>query len=425
MPENWKTFKFEELYDIASGLSKSRDQFGFGHPFVTFKDVFYNWFLPDKLGDLANTNEKEQIKGGIKKGDIILTRTSETLHELGMSSVALKDYPNSTFNGFCKRLRQKEKSTIEIEPVFMAYFLRSKYFRNEISKYATMTTRASLNIAAINSLSITLPPFDEQQKIASILKPLDDKIENNLAMNKALEDMAMALYKHWFVDFVPFQEGKFIDSELGLIPEGWEVKSLDEEFSITIGRTPPRKEPNWFSKISGIKWISIKDMGNSGTYIFNSSEYLTEEAIKKKNVPVIPSETVILSFKLTVGRVAITTEEMASNEAIAHLKRNKHTRIPNTYSYLYLKCFDYNSLASTSSIATAVNSKTIKGMKIIVPENHINESFDKEVLPLFNQIKNNSHETETLTQLRDTLLPKLISGEVRLKEFEEEITAAL
>jgi len=104
MPENWKTYKFSELFETASGLSKSRDQFGFGSPFLTFKDVFYNYFIPSELGDLANTTEKEQIRGSVKRGDIFLTRTSETLHELGMSSVALKDYPNATFNGFCKRL---------------------------------------------------------------------------------------------------------------------------------------------------------------------------------------------------------------------------------------------------------------------------------------------------------------------------------
>ena len=137
MSKNWKTYKFSELFETASGLSKSRDQFGFGSLFLTFKDVFYNYFLPSELGDLANTNEKEQIRGSVKRGDIFLTRTSETLHELGMSSVALKDYPNSTFNGFCKRLRQKEDSKVKIHPEFIGYFLRSNSFRNEVSQHAT------------------------------------------------------------------------------------------------------------------------------------------------------------------------------------------------------------------------------------------------------------------------------------------------
>ena len=228
MPQNWKTYKFEELYETASGLSKSRDQFGFGSPFVTFKDVFYNYFLPEELGDLANTNEKEQLRGSVQKGDIFLTRTSETLHELGMSAVALKEYPNATFNGFCKRLRLKADSKVQVHPLFIGYYLRSSFFRNEVSAHATMTTRASLNNTSIASLHVTLPSYLEQRNIGEILKSLDDKIELNLQMNKTLEEMAMALYKHWFVDFGPFQDGEFVDSELGEIPKSWEVKTLGD-----------------------------------------------------------------------------------------------------------------------------------------------------------------------------------------------------
>ncbi|CAG2534352.1 S subunit [Maribacter dokdonensis] len=428
MPENWKTFKFEELYDIASGLSKSRDQFGFGYPFVTFKDVFYNWFLPDKLGDLANTNEKEQIKGGIKKGDIILTRTSETLHELGMSSVALKDYPNSTFNGFCKRLRQKEKSTIEIEPVFMAYFLRSKYFRNEISKYATMTTRASLNIAAINSLSITLPPFDEQQKIASILKPLDDKIENNLAMNKALEDMAMALYKHWFVDFGPFQEGKFIDSELGKIPEGWEVKELGELVKILGGYAFKGKD----FKDVGESVIKIKNISNNLVSI-EGSNCIAVQVAEKTNpkFQISPGSFLVAMTGAEVGKVGVVPNygrRMWLNQRVGMISKPafKYADIlvgiflQSTEGYEIIQNLAYGSAQPN------ISSSGIESISIVIP-NDLSIIIDE-----LNQMNNwhlqrisNYTENQTLTQIRDTILLKLISGEVRLKEFEKEITAAL
>jgi type I restriction enzyme S subunit len=210
-----------------------------------------------------------------------------------------------------------------------------------------------------------------------------------------------------------------------MIPKGWEVKNVEDEFNISIGRTPPRKEKKWFSNVSGVKWISIRDMGNANTYIFNVSEYLTEEAVKSKNVPLVPANTVILSFKLTVGRVSITTENMVSNEAIAHFVKSKKTTITSEYLYLALKSFDYNSLASTSSIATAVNSKTVKGMKIIVPVSSSVQPFQHEIKALFEMIKNNSIETETLTTLRDTLLPKLISGEVRVKDIEQTIAKVL
>lgn len=190
----------------------------------------------------------------------------------------------------------------------------------------------------------------------------------------------------------------------------------EEYFDISIGKTPPRKEPEWFSDIDGVKWVSISDMGNCGMYISNSSEYLNPSAIDKFNVKIIPDNTVILSFKLTVGRVAITVGEMTTNEAIAHFKTdNKNI---NEYLYCYLKKFNYQTMGSTSSIATAVNSKIIKAMPFIVPtDDEINE-FHNVTEPMFNQIKLNQMENARLTRLRDTLLPKLMSGEIDVSKVE-------
>lgn len=184
----------------------------------------------------------------------------------------------------------------------------------------------------------------------------------------------------------------------------------EEYFDISIGKTPPRKETEWFSRTDGIKWVSISDMGNCGMYISDSSEYITSSAIDKYNIKIVPDNTVILSFKLTVGRVAITDGKMATNEAIAHFKTNDK-RI-NEYLYCYLKSFNYQTMGSTSSIATAVNSKIIKAMPFIVPTNEEIDRFHNIVNPMFNKIKLNQTENVRLTQLRDTLLPKLMSGEI-------------
>ena len=212
----FKKYKLRELYDVSSGLSKPREEFGFGHPFVTFKDVFYNYFLPDKLSELANTNAKEIKSCSVKKGDIFLTRTSETMNELGMSSVALKDYPNATFNGFTKRLRLKEEVDVEIDPVFIGYHFRTNDIRNQIDMHASMTTRASLNSTAINSIEISIPDIKYQISIGNILKCLDDKIELNRRTNHTLEQIAQTLFKKYFVDY--------IDPEN--LPEGWSITLL-------------------------------------------------------------------------------------------------------------------------------------------------------------------------------------------------------
>src|SRR3989344_9479431 len=184
--------------------------------------------------------------------------------------------------------------------------------------------------------------------------------------------------------FPGHEKTKTVESEMGEIPDGWEVKSLDDLCDISIGRTPPRQEQEWFSKNpKDVKWISIKDLGVGGIFISKTDEYLTKEAVERFNVPVIPGGTLVVSFKLTMGKVAITTEDMLSNEAIAHLKIKKNTHIFLEYLYLVMKVYNYDSLGSTSSIATAVNSKTIKNIKIIVPEKEILGEFFKKIKPLF------------------------------------------
>lgn len=191
----------------------------------------------------------------------------------------------------------------------------------------------------------------------------------------------------------------------------------EEYFDIAIGKTPPRKEHQWFTtNPSDVTWVSISDMGSCGTYIRRSSEQLTQEAVDKFNIRVIPSNTVLLSFKLTVGRIAITYGEMTTNEAIAHFKTDKP--FINEYLYCYLKDFNYQTMGSTSSIATAVNSKLIKAMPFIIPADDEITRFHTVVGPMFEQILNNQIENDSLAEMRDTLLPRLMSGELDVSDLD-------
>ncbi len=263
------------------------------------------------------------------------------------------------------------------------------------------TVQPTLNLSSLKALKFSIPPLTEQQSIASILSSLDDKIDLLHRQNATLEKMAETLFRQWFVE----------DAK-----EEWEIKQLKEITDIAIGRTPPRKESRWFSTNSqDIKWISIKDLGDDGVFISNTSEYLTKEAVETFNIPVIPKDTVVLSFKMTVGRVAITFEEMLSNEAIAHFKFNNKTPFSKEYIYIFLKTYKYETLGSTSSIVTAINSAMIKEMEILIPDEFTMNAFKNETEPLFNKIKTNQTQIRTLTALRDTLLPKLMSGEVRVE----------
>jgi len=417
MPNDWKTYKLSDLTDlITKGTTPSTYGYGFtedGVNFIKSESTNYDGRLDEnsfvKISEEAHAKLK---RSQLKQNDILFSMAGAYLGKTGI--VQKQHLPANTnqANGIIRVNESKANSK------FVSFSLRNPILVNYVNASGGQSAQPNINLTDIGNLEFKFPPLKEQQSISQILSTIDDKIQNNLDINKTLEEMAMALYKHWFVDFGPFQDGEFVESELGLIPEGWEVKKLKDICNITIGRTPPRKEPKWFSFSEGVKWISIKDIGNSGIYISATSECLSEEAVKKFNVPIIQPNTVILSFKLTVGRVAISTERMISNEAIAHLNR-KDEIIPVEFLYSYLKLFDYNTLGSTSSIATAVNSQTIKAMKIIVPKHDVLEDYRIKIFSLFQEIKNNQNENQTLTQLRNTLLPKLISGEIRLKEFRE------
>lgn len=180
-------------------------------------------------------------------------------------------------------------------------------------------------------------------------------------------------------------DGEFVESEMGMIPKGWSIQKAQDVFEINIGKTPPRKEKEWFTESTEDNiWVSIADMGNCGVFISDSSEYLTIEAIRKYNILMVERDSVLLSFKLTIGRVAIADTKLTTNEAIARfILPDKSYR---EFLYLYLKRYEYGSLGSTSSIATAVNSKTIKGMKLLMPNVDIIKEFSHKARPLFEQI---------------------------------------
>ena len=195
--------------------------------------------------------------------------------------------------------------------------------------------------------------------------------------------------------------------------DDWEEGVASDYFNITIGKTPPRKETKWFSTSNKDHvWISISDMGKHGMYLGQSSEYLTQSAIEKFNIVIVPDKTVLLSFKLTIGRVVISDGNVTTNEAIAHFNTNDPNLLE--YTYLSLKNYEFSALGSTSSIATAVNSKTIKSMRWIMPNRDLINQFHEKVGPLFNMIRQNEKEIKHLSTLRDTLLPKLMSGEIKV-----------
>ena len=435
MGGNWKEYNITELYKISSGLSKPAKDFGEGFPFLAFKDVFYNWFLPKELTNLVKSNDKERNACSIKRGDVFLTRTSETMDELGMSSIARKDYPNATFNGFCKRLRPF--TNIPIYPEYIGYFLRSPQFRNRLSAFSTMSTRASLNNGMIGSLKIILPPFPEQKRIARILGSLDDKIELNRQMNATLEGMAQALFKSWFVDFDPV-----IDNALAAgnpIPEAFAARAETRRKALadgTANRDVAKQFPAAFQFTEEMGWIP------EGWEMAKLSELLevkygkAHKNLSEGHIPVYGSgglmrhadkslyegESVLIPRKGTLSNILYLNEEFWTVDTMFYtIPKIKFTP---KYIFYHLKALDFESM-NVGSAVPSMTTKVLNELLILMPEKMMLQNFDVILNSYFLKIRANNTQSKTLSNLRDTLLPKLISGEIRIPEAEKLTEEAL
>ena len=345
--------------------------------------------------------ELEPFSGGTKfrNGDTIMARITPCLENGKTAKVSILDDGEIGF-GSTEYIVFRAKEGVDED--FIYYLVCSPLVREPaIKSMVGSSGRQRVQMDVVQNLEIMVPDYEEQKRISVILKSLDDKIAANTEVNKNLLEQVLAIYRHRFVDTT---------NELR------QTYRADEYFDISIGKTPPRKEPQWFStNPKEVTWVSISDMGTCGLYISESSEQLTREAVDRHNVKIVPDNTVLLSFKLTVGRIAITNGEMSTNEAIAHFKTDK--KEINEYLYCYLKYFNYQTMGSTSSIATAVNSKIIKSMPFVIPtDDEINE-FHSLAAPMFAKIKANQSEISNLTILRDTLLPKLMSGEFDISDI--------
>lgn len=294
---------------------------------------------------------------------------------------------------------------------YLYYWFQSYEGYQKVDAIAKGTAQKAVPITTLKQLELYTPIVDLQNKIVNILSAYDSLIENNQKQIKLLEEAVQRLYKEWFIDlrFPGYENVEIVDG----VPEGWNINRADHYFKITIGKTPSRAEKQWFANSGeGTPWISISDMGEAGAFAFYSKEDLTAEAIVRHNMKVVPKGSVLVSFKLTVGRVAITGIDMCTNEAIAHFYIDND--LDRAYTYCYLKNFEYDSLGNTSSISKAINSKIIKSMSFIMPSRDILEQFSMIVQPILNQIELKQKMIFRLTEARDRLLPKLMSGEIEV-----------
>ena len=391
----WQKVKLGELYEVHNGLSKGRQFFGTGFPFLTFSNVFNNWFLPEELESLVQTTDKEREACSIKAGDVFITRTSETMDELGMSSVALKDYPNATYNGFTKRLRPV---TDRVNPRYIGYYLRTPKFRGQFMAFSTMTTRASLANNDLLNMEVELPSMEIQHHIATILSRYDSLIENYQKQIKLLEEAAQRLYKEWFIDlhFPGHENTNIIDG----VPEGWEKKKLIDLVNVQYGYAFDGHLFN--SKGEGTPIVRIRNIPDGYT-----NDYTTEEANESYIVndgDLLIGMDGIFHINTWCGGKAYLVQRACSF-------RPKDVSMKGFILQAIFEPIKFFENTVVGATVAHLGKKHIDSIELLVSNN---DKMYKPFEKMFNERQTLKSQLRLLTEARDRLLPKLMNCEINV-----------
>jgi len=417
---------------MSSGISSTPEQAGVGSPFLSFSSVFNNFFVPKNLNDLMDTSVSEQKTYSIQKGDVFLTRTSETLDELAISCVALEDYPNATFSGFVKRLRPiKEKS---VYPKFMGFYLRNELFRRIMNNNAIMTLRASFNEEIFSYLDLYLPDYDTQKKVGDLLYKIYSKIELNEKINSELHSISTNLYNHWFIQYqFPNENNKPYKSSGG---EFYYNKNLKKDI--------PKK---WVDGYLGDSIISsnissgIDTFSNEKIYL-STSEVANISIINHNNLITLsnkpsranmqPKSDTIWFAKMKNTKKYILVSDFSDELINDYIFSTGFAGIQGKTNSLYYlwnfindvyfeKVKDLRAIGTTQK---AVNNDFINQLKILIPNEAVLDEFNKINKPIFKKIYTNERENLILNNLINWLLPMLMNGQVTVKEAQEHINKA-
>ena len=415
---------FSQLYSMSSGISSTKEQAGHGSPFVSFSTVFNNYFLPDILPDLMDTSKQEQNIYSIKEGDILITRTSETIDELAMSCVAAKDYPSATYSGFTKRLRPKTEGITYHK--YLAFYLRGKLFRKAVTNNAFMTLRASFNEDIFSFLSLYLPEYKEQVKIGDMLYLMEQKILFIKSICFELESMAKTLYDYWFVQFdFPDENGRPYRASGGEmvwnpqlkreIPKGWEAGTIGQIGSVISGGTPTTTREDYYCN-HGIAWITPNDLSKNEDKMFIShgERDITQSGLDNSSAVLMPKHSVLLSTRAPIGYLAISSNEICTNQGFKSI-------VPNAgyheYFIYYLIKRNVPAIAQQGVGTTfkEVSKDTLSNFAVPLPPKSLVNNFAEKVTPLCEKRCILEEENHELKRVRDWLLPMLMNGQARVE----------
>jgi type I restriction enzyme S subunit len=412
-PNGWQYKPLFEICDtINYGYTQSASKDSIGPKFLRITDIQKDWIDWSSV-PYCEISDSDKSKYLLHEGDIVIARTGASTGQ----NAYISKHPEAVFASYLVRLKINESR----DPHFVSYFLRSQFYKDFIDGVIGGSAQPNASAKTLTQVELPLPPLPEQQKIASILSTLDDKIELNHQMNRTLEEMAQAIFKSWFVDFeFPNDEGEpykssggamVYNEELGKeIPEGWGVRDLKDHVNFERGIEPGSKNYFEWERNGMIPFLRVGDLSGKRT----SNIFIERGNTKSK---ICNEEDILLSLDGTVGIVAIGYRGAYSTGIRKIVVMNENT-INKEFVWCLLKT-DYiqniikEHAAGRTTIAHA--GKAIGFMRTILPDKEIMKHFHNLVKPLFDQIISNIKENQNLSTIRDNLLPKLLSGEIRVQ----------
>lgn len=384
--EEWKTYKIGDIASVQTGPFGSQlhneDYVSVGTPIVTVEHLGARKFSKQNLPLVSKEDKDRLSKYSLQEGDIVFSRVGS----VDRCSYVSHDENGWLFSGRCLRVRSGNL----VYPLFLYYYFQKESVKQEIRNVAVGATMPSINTKLLSDLTVILPPITEQKRIAGILSSIDDKIELNNRINHNLEEQAQALYKSWFVDFEPFKNGKFVDSEQGMIPDGWHVGTLSELVEVRYGKD--------------------HKMLNDGKIPVYGSGGLMRYADRA----LFENESVLIPRKGTLNNVTYVNQPFWTVDTMFYtIGKTAHVI---KYAHLFLLTQDLASMNAGSAVPS-MTTDILNRLPVLIPTQEALKTFDTIVSTVYSVIRSDQVESASLASARDSILPQLMSGAIDINSL--------
>ncbi len=435
---SFDSIRFGELFSEPqrNGLTRPKKVRGKGLPMVNMGELFAHPRIQNIVMDLVPVDDKEHHYL-LEVGDLLFARQSLVLSGAGQCSIFLGNTESTVFESHLIRCRLNKT---RVNPIFYFYFFKSPEGRRAVEAIVEQGAGASgIRGSDLVKIQVLLPTKPVQDEVASFLGALDERITLLRETNSTLEAIAQALFKSWFVDFDPVRtkaEGRqpqgmdaataalfpdsFEASELGLVPKGWPRLAFTDTVKIIGGGTPKTSVPEYWE--GHIPWFSVVDAPViTDIFVIDTVKHISSAGLNGSSTKLLREGTTIISARGTVGRLALVGKEMAMNQSCYGIQ-GKADDAYFTYFSTY-RLVESLKQRSHGSVFDTITTETLRGVTVIYPDMSVIEAFEVVLSPLMRRVKENLQQSQTLTHLRDTLLPRLISGQLRLPEAQAQLEA--